>query len=123
MLRCCQLCPSYNQKKIQIQNKQTIAQKQAQNHIDLILRGFLYYLETIAHREGQFKRKFDNFNPNSIQGKENMNKLINHLRVKSRLFIYYMKNIVKNTEIICLIWAIEIINIKVYYLLERFCSF
>ena len=84
---CCDYRPweSNVQKQIQI-TKQTIAQIQAKNNIDLTLGGILYYLESIAYRQGKFKRKFDKYNPNSIQGKENMNQLINHLRVKSKAF-------------------------------------
>ena len=59
-------------KQIQIKiNEQKIAQKQAQNNIDLTLRGLLYYLETIAYRPRKFERKFVKYNPNSIQGIEN----------------------------------------------------
>ena len=87
---CCDYRPwesnVQKQIQIQIQNKQTIAQKKARYNINLTLRELLYYLETIAYREGQFQRKFDFFKPNSIQGKENMDQLINHLRVKSKAF-------------------------------------
>lgn len=66
---------------------QKIVDLQDQDCRNFTLGGLLSCLETIAFRESQnFKKKYDGYNPKSIQEKKNTDQLIIQLRIQSKAF-------------------------------------
>lgn len=67
-------------------NLQEIVALQDQDCRNFTLGGLLSCLETIAFRESNFEKKYDGYNPKSIQEMKNIDQLIVQLRIQSKAF-------------------------------------